>query len=254
MKTINDQLKDLYISKFSEGAPCFLQYLREKRSLENKKEQPAYPLLLKINEENYRNADLRIMIFGQETNSWEHQVSKEPIPLNNSIDFAEQTVDTFMDHYNRFLNEKLTKKGIKSPFWNAHCKISKGLSKRKVEIVWNNVYKIGNRLKNHNQPHESIRKMENDSFDVISKEIEILQPDVLIFFTGPHYDPRVNKKFQIKEVCKLSSGISPDELAVLSLENKIPAYRTYHPRYLQQSKKLEYIKLIVEGIKEKHKA
>jgi hypothetical protein len=250
METINDQLKELYISKFTEGTPCFLQYLREKRCLENKKEQPAYPLLLKINEEKYHNADLRIMIFGQETNSWEQQVSKEPIPLNNSIDFTEQTVDTFMNFYNHFLNEKLTKKGIKSPFWNAHCKIQKGLSKKKVEIVWNNVYKIGNRLKNRNRPHENIRKMENASFDVISKEIEILKPDVLIFFTGPHYDPRVDKKFHIKEVNKLSSKISSDELALLSLENEIPAYRTYHPRYLQ-SKKLRYINLIVDGINER---
>ena len=247
MKTINDQLRDLYISKFSEGTPCFLQQLREKRRLDNTKEQPAYPLLLKINEENYRNADLRIMIFGQETNSWEHEVSSELIPMNQSIDFTEQTVNAFMDYYRLFLNNKLTQKGIKSPFWNAHNKIYENLTGRKVDIVWNNIYKIGNKLKDHNRPHESIRQMENASFDVISNEIEILKPDVLVFFTGPNYEARVNKKFHINETNEIS-GVPIRELAKISIANEILAYRTYHPGYLQR-KETDYLKLIINEFK-----
>jgi len=251
MNTINEQLKELYITKFSEGTPCFLQQLREKRRLDNKKERPAYPLLLKINEENYHNADLRIMTFGQETNSWEHEVNSELIPIDQSIDFIEETVVTFMDHYNRFLNDKLTKKGKKSPFWNAHSKILKKLKNSKVEIVWNNIYKIGNKSKNHNKPHSNIRQMENASFDVISKEIEILKPDVLIFFTGPNYEKRVNKKFQINKMIEVSSDISKSELAKFFLENGILSYRTYHPNYLQRKKKMDYLKLITDEISAK---
>ena len=249
MITLNDQLKDLYITKFSEGTPCFLQQLREKRRVENKKERPAYPLLIKINEENYLKADLRIMIFGQETNSWEHKVHSD-IPINQSIDFVEQTVVTFMDHYGRFLNDKVNKKGKKSPFWNAHNKIVKKLGDRNIEIVWNNIYKIGNKSKNHNRPHSNIRQMENASFDVISNEIEILKPDVLIFFTGPDYEARVNKKFQINGTFEVSSRIPSRELAKFSLENKIQSYRTYHPRYLQQKHKMDYLNLIINELKE----
>jgi len=249
MDSINEQLKDLYIKKFSEGTPCFLQQLRERRRVKNKKEHPAYPLLLNINEENYHNADLRIMVFGQETNSWEHKVHSD-IPINQSIDFVEQTVLTFMDHYSRFLNDKVNKKSKKSPFWNAHNKICKSLGDRNVEIVWNNIYKIGNELKNHNRPHSNIRQMENENFDVISNEIEILKPDVLIFFTGPDYDARVNKKFQINRTIEVSSTIPVRELAKFSLENKILSYRTYHPRYLQQKHKMDYLKFIINELKE----
>lgn len=78
---INKQLKDLYTSKFQQGNPCILQLLREMRRGEN---PPAYPLLLKINEEKYNNADLKIMIMGQETDSWERQQKRPFTPIDQS--------------------------------------------------------------------------------------------------------------------------------------------------------------------------
>lgn len=67
---INKFLKTLYISAFQQGEPCVLQRLREMR---RGKTPPAYPLLLKVNEEKYKKAHLKIMIMGQETNGWERQ-------------------------------------------------------------------------------------------------------------------------------------------------------------------------------------
>jgi hypothetical protein len=248
MKSLNEQLKDLYVTKFREGSPCFLQQLREKRRHENSKEQPAYPLLLKIDEDRYQEADLKIMIFGQETNSWEHKVSDKLVPLEESESIIENTVNVFMNHYSCFLSEKLNKRGIDSPFWIANKKIFNGLKGKKFEILWNNVYKIGNKLTDQNRPHSTIRELENNYFDVIAEEIKILKPNVLVFFTGPNYETRVQKKFKIISTQGLSASVSNEALAKLTLENGITSYRTYHPNYLQQKKK-DYLKLIIDEIK-----
>jgi len=242
-KQLNEKLRELYIAKLSAGDPCFLQRLREQRRNIDKSAQPAYPLLIKLNEEkNYEKADLRIMVFGQETNRWETKVSDIEIPIQESINYVNETVDTFMNFYDEFFNST----NLRSPFWNAFKIIRQEMN---CEIVWNNIYKIGNRGKNLNRPHEKIRKFENDKFDVIQEEISILKPDVILFFTGRNYEARVNKKFAIGE-CASISEYDNNQLAKLSISNGILAYRTYHPAYLtRQSKLKEYLKYIIADIK-----
>ncbi len=93
------ELTNIYSDKLSFGEPCVLQQLREMRRSPNVNEQPAYPLLLKINEEALAKADLRIMIFGQETNSWETKVSNSAMLLEESKSIIESTVSAFMDFY-----------------------------------------------------------------------------------------------------------------------------------------------------------
>ena len=72
---MNKRLRDLYVSKFSQGNPSFLQELREKRRNKNKTEHPSYPLLINIDEEKYHKSTIKIMVFGQETNTWERDIA-----------------------------------------------------------------------------------------------------------------------------------------------------------------------------------
>jgi hypothetical protein len=66
MKSINKQLHELYASKW-EALSEALQKI-----VEDGPQVPAHPLLLYVdNEEEWLQADLRVMIFGQETNGWE---------------------------------------------------------------------------------------------------------------------------------------------------------------------------------------
>jgi len=242
---LNEKLRQLYIDKLSAGNPCLLQVLREQRRNTDKTTQPAYPLLIKINETNYRNADLKIMVFGQETNGWETKVSDIEIPLQESIYHVDETVETFINAYDHFFNRR----DLKSPFWNAFKNIRKLTRDMKCEIVWNNVYKIGNRGRNLNRPHEKIRQIENDYFDVIQEEISILKPDVILFLTGPNYEARVDKKFGIIGYQSISNN-ETNKLARISIATEILAYRTYHPNYLQLHNLLkDYLKLIVTDIK-----
>jgi hypothetical protein len=248
----NASLKELYSSKFSYGNPCFLHQLRENRRSSIKEERPAYPLLIKIDEKKYQQSDFKIMIFGQETNSWERRQIKDFTPVENSHEIIENTIDLFMTQYLDYFSEKIEHKGIASPFWNTLKKTNKVLkqSKPNLYIIWNNIYKIGNISRNCNRPYESVRKFENLKFgNVIEEEINILKPDLLILFTGPQYEPRVKKILHIKDSKPLQESINVDELAYLNLEFGVRAYRTYHPNHLYRKKKTNYINLILNDVK-----
>ncbi|MDD3740181.1 MAG: hypothetical protein PHH30_02980 [Bacteroidales bacterium] len=247
----NLQLKDLYSNKFSSGVFCFLQQLREKRRNPDSNKRPAYPLLIKLNEEAFSSSDLKIMIFGQETNSWERGTVEEFIPVEESYKITERTVDTFMSQYIEFFNSKMQRKGIDSPFWTTAKKINKTLSKSglKPYIIWNNIYKIGNFARNKNRPSKSIRDFENSYFpSVINNELEILKPDIIILLTGPEYEARVDKILTINKTEKLCDDIDARELANLSLNSGVKAIRTYHPNFLFRNKKSNYIDLIIKNL------
>ncbi|RGP11882.1 hypothetical protein DXB27_20575 [Parabacteroides gordonii] len=213
---------------------------------------PAYPLLLKVNEERYNNADLKVMVFGQETNGWEHQVCPIVTPVEQSSEIIDITVKGFMDYYRKFLDGW----GINSPFWHYLKRIQNTLSvslpDKTIEIVWNNIYKIGNKEKGKNRPVKLIRDFENGYFNLIREEIEILKPDVIIFLTGPNYENRVKKIFPIVSSIPLVSSIRQEELSKFQFENGVSAYRTSHPNYLQLSKKAKYIDFLCDDLLEQY--
>lgn len=245
----NKLLKTLYTSKFQQGTPCILQLLREMRRGEN---PPAYPLLLKVNEEIHYKADLKIMIMGQETDSWERQQKRPFTPIDQSSKIVASTVDDFMDTYQTFLNEW----GKNSPFWhyikNINSSLNRLLPGKTIEIIWNNIYKIGNKEKGKNRPTNIIRSFENEHFNVIEEEVNILKPDIIIFFTGPNYEKRVEKIFPITSSIPLVSSINERELAKFQLSNGITAYRTYHPAYLKRTHKQQYCNYICRDIIQCH--
>ncbi len=92
---INEDLKRLYINKFSSEEPCVLQQLRAKRCFNKENERPAYPLLLKVDERSLAQADLKIMIFGQETNTWETRVCDEVKNVEESKDIIAKIIDEY---------------------------------------------------------------------------------------------------------------------------------------------------------------
>jgi hypothetical protein len=68
---MNDQLLNLYNSKWGDLCSAMQPILAD-NTLELK---PTCPLLLTIdNEDEFNNGEIRIMVFGQETNSWYNEL------------------------------------------------------------------------------------------------------------------------------------------------------------------------------------
>lgn len=202
------------------------------------KTKPTNPLLLVVSdEEKFNTADIRIIIYGQETNNW-------------GGDF-ENNIDEIKCIYNDFFNTKYCFK-YGGQFWNGIKllvkKIHEKYPNKSVEFLWNNVVKIG-RSGKKNMPPKYIYKIEKEHFNVLNKEIEIIKPNLLIFLSGPNYDYIINNQIKGFNNKQRMEGFTKRELLKFMVDEKIPAYRTYHPNYLWRNNIHKYFDAILNDLK-----
>jgi hypothetical protein len=231
MININKQLKELYASKWDAISVA----LSDIANGEEQTCRPANPLLLQVDkEEKWKTADFKVMIFGQETNAWGNYP---------------ETMDQLFGTYNRFFHEGgcWTHGG---QFWNGINKFEDMFNgkypEKQICYLWNNIIKIGKET-TKGYPSSNIREAELTHFRVIPDEIRILQPNVLLFITGPYYDNCIRDNFG--EL--LYSPIEPytnRQLAKLSIPNIDFAFRTYHPNYLWRHNIDDYFNAIINQI------
>jgi hypothetical protein len=249
MNKINTQLTKLYASKWKE-------LTNEADKIKGVK--PAHPLLIKVND-NYEKADIKVMIFGQETFGWHKEFS------------GGKNIDFLMNDYNYYLNNNTqdyfykgrVKRKNKRTFWNRSNfkyfqeQLETHFKGKSIEFLWNNLSKIGKTGKG--KQTDEIKVLENTYFNVIEKELKILQPDIIIFVTGPTRDKLLKNKLNTTlEQC--SSQYKTRQLAkvifsdITNVDNKeILAFRTYHPRYRagRKNRNSEILELIIENYSKK---
>jgi hypothetical protein len=224
-EALNEELKKLYEKKF----PSLTLEINahNERMVGNNKHIAANPLLIQINSD-WVNADLRVMIFGQETNFWGSECG------NNGIYSGK--INELTKVYNDFIFAEKSKKH-KGPFWNEYKRIRKQVgSKTKSSFIYNNINKIG--IQGKGNCH-LVNEIQFNYFKVIGEEIKILRPHVLILFTGKNYD-----NFIIENLGKFSSSelMSENILEELKFDNPtFKCFRTFHPNAL-------YFKKIRKGV------
>lgn len=221
----NMQLKALYLEKAPSLDTMFktLKY-----------ENYSSPLLIHAFED-YNQAPVKLMIFGQETNGWGSRDNKP-----SHCDVAE--VERILKIYENFKNGVRDGRNCyTSPFWSWSYKFARMLYektnikqnegfKEKQSFIWNNILKLG-KFNTKGKPSSAVIEYEMKEFNVVFRELEILQPKVCIFFTGPSYDKYIKSKFKgISFDC--IEGYKKRQLAKLR-HDFLPtySYRTYHPGY-----------------------
>jgi len=222
MSKMNEQLQNLYSNKW----PLVTERVQDKAV-----SPAAQPLLIKVNEQ-YENARLKVIIFGQETDGWHEEFNS-----------YQASVEQLMDRYYRYFNRLSEggKKRQKRAFWgnkNFNFFAENLAPKKDVEFLWNNISKIGNNETRKGKPHKSIRVLEREYFNVIREEVEILKPDLIIFTTGKR-DSYIRHIFGDKTsfapLLYLQDGKPANEtlnlIAEVSLEDfpAISAIRVEHP-------------------------
>jgi hypothetical protein len=229
---MNEALTALYSSKWN-SLISKLEAITQDKNLDIK---PTNPLLLYIDdEEGYQNADIRLMIYGQETNSWYEK--------------GNGSIDEIQNLYDGFFNEGECWQ-YRSQFWNGVKRFVSSLQNKypdkKIRLTWNNIVKIG-KQGDKGLPPDYIYEIEREYFNVIPEELEILNPNVVLFFTGPNYDSIVKDIFGVLKYQALPDS-TERQLSKVSLQ-KVPfAYRTYHPNYLWRHDIDDYFDTIIEDI------
>jgi len=138
-------------------------------------EQVTNPLLIQV-PHDFEEYKFKIMIFGQETNGWCDECGNDGI-FSSSIEKS-------MKVYDEFVNKEGFLK-YNSPFWQVHRHIKSNInSKEETVFIYNNINKIGRMDRGSNT---DINKLQFEYFNVIGKELDLIKPDVMLFFTGPKY-------------------------------------------------------------------
>lgn len=262
--SINEELEQLYSKYFEEAKKAYIA----KKLQGNFK--IANPLLLKISEREYEASDLKVMIYGQETYGWFDKTTapKDIETLKNSQwefvseyetaettqEFGSVSLKQLMYEYDKYLNHDIRKKK-KSTFWNnGFYYFSKGLSEgyKKPYFMWNNLSKFG-KINETGMTNE-IGTFEKEYFPVVSKELEILKPDIVIFLTGPSRDGDIKKQFNnvtFKSIDTKEPIVSKNrktrysapELVLFPQLSHIKAIRLYHPNYFGGYNKVKELAL-----------
>lgn len=216
---MNDKLKELYTEKFKILKPELSAY----NSTVGFDKKATNPFLLKI-PNNYEEFQNRIMVFGQEPYGWCVECGNRSA-FSNKIDKSLEVYEMF------YLKNGI--KSSKSPFWNEFKRICREVKKSKDSIfIWNNINKIG-RIGAGNL--DAINKIQFKTFKVISEEIELLKPNIVVFLIGHGYDFFIRENLGSFNQEKIS-----DSLYKLAFPNKfedIKFLKTFHPNNLYRKNK-----------------
>lgn len=232
MKNLNSKLTELYTENWSNFAGKLEEIKESELSV-----KPTNPLLIIVkNEDKYLNADIRVMILGQETNDWGGN-------FTNNIEYIQSIYEGF------FSSRYCFKYG--GQFWNGISRFLRMLELqnpgKSIDFIWNNVVKVGISGKK-GKPPEYIYQVERENFKVLNQEMQILQPNLVLFLSGPYYDNILIEQFKNIEFQKIEN-YHQRQIAKVKLLNCDSAFRTYHPNYLWRNGINDYYEAILIGNK-----
>ena len=271
-KTINDKLVNLYSSHIPGLYKALKPLFDDPAS-----DKPALPLLIELYEDDngeypYEKADLRVMVFGRETNNWNDEEYRKGAPytdlkynfeLQNSDDIIAEIsgipdeIHGIGDIYGDYCYHDTSVR--KTQFTQRKdqllTQIRDRLPNLRIEEVWNNLFKMGMSKSDHAgsacKVSNAIQMIEHVYFNVIPLELEILKPDIVIFLTGK--DPIGDKEIEFKFGLN-NTAFTPVKDGLFLHRINIPgvkyAARTIHPsRQSKENLKLHFDALVDDIIR-----
>lgn len=211
----NDRLMAEYEDYFSELQTKFDNETKATLSL---------PLFMHVFPE-YDNLDKKVMVVGQEIKGWCSTLSdttKDPTMI--------------VECYKHF---ELGKDYYNSPFWRFGKTLFSKLNpnNKPSGLLWTNLSKVD---QNGSGVNQSIRKKNKSGYDLLIKEITITNPEIVVFLTSWEKDETLKATFE--KIAFENVEDIPSEYLVRVKSTNLPynAFRTYHPRFLNDSTRSKY--------------
>lgn len=203
--------------------------------------------------ERWVESDTRILVVGQETNGWgagtESDKSIDSPPVFSLDKFLEvgNSIDVLLRGYLQF-EFALNTPYYGSPFWRAfrefRTQFDRSVDGIESSVLWTNIFRMnidgvkGSKSGSvyNNTTWDEFYKVQELNRHILSKEIEILKPEAIVFFTGPNYDIELEAEFQGVSFQRFGDR-EVRTVALLEHEDfsDAVALRAYHPNYLQMS-------------------
>ncbi len=179
----------------------------------------------------------KILVVGKKTNGWEFKENAKESMLF-TLDFLYST------QHNNKMSFTFPYKFCKSINNYNYQNVIK-----KTYFAWVSLDKFSYDTNNRIQLNDEARHIVDNEFNILEKEIEIINPDIVLFLTGD-YDKYIKKQLDGVKFHKLGNC----ECDIARVEHKVLdkriSFRTYQPDYFRFLKKGMYDKCIQELIKE----
>ena len=207
----------------------------------------ASPPLLMFPHERWDSARKKVLIVGQETRRWVYdpeEVGTSGDPITNFREFmhARDGVNAMWNLYRWYALGRARPK-LNSPFWRGFRAFDSAVNPSRDAALWTNIFKVNvNGSVMENCRSAEVSALKRLQRGLLREEIQILRPDVVVFFSGPRYDSALRFEFPDMELSPLSRRRPASTAAVVRADGLPPrTIRTYHPEYLQRSRQLHLI-------------
>jgi hypothetical protein len=140
---------------------------------------------------------------------------------------------------------------LNSPFWRAFRLLDAGINTVTDSALWTNLFKVDvNGSVVRNCTAKEMTAIQNVQQGLLRHEVEVLKPDFVVFFTGPSYDTSIRCAFPEAEFRPLAPEFPTSTISLVSAPGLPPnTVRTYHPVYLQRSRRWSILPLIAEWVR-----
>lgn len=176
--------------------------------------------------ESYLTSRRKIMIVGKETRGWgDGAGGKKGLLEANQYSSA----SAYVHHLTQRHADVLRKPPTRSKFFQFYRDASRVVDKNHAAtdaIVWANLFCLSHRSGSPAGCPESFDAIKALSKTLLHTQIEVCQPDVILFVTGTGYDKYIKEFFKITN----SERLVPRSLWSFKV-NQIQAYRTSHPQW-----------------------
>lgn len=185
--------------------------------------------------DDYEQSPNKILIVGRETKSW--------LKSWDDFQYNENGIKRSMDKSKEFLQDQL-KEEKKDTRGNSFLNFVRDIAKKsgRDSLLWANIYAFdykGGHV-NHIKDKNMIKEIETISRKIIVAQIEILNPDIIIFATGNQGIAARRRYFPNSELrdCKAIEGYPSKDLWAFKLpEYDAQCYRIHHPSSFSREKK-----------------
>lgn len=222
-------LKAAYVERWSRLMNSITKLSEEELN------QLSNPSLLKCLP-SYLKAKKKVLFIGQETNGWDSfRVTLDTF----NVGINEEANRDCIIEYLQWMYEDLRfhRKWDYTPFWKGMRRFYQAIVNDGDDDGFLHTELVRFDFDQQRPPHH-IEDLLQKEYNVLPMEISALNPDVVIFLTGPYYDDRLRETFlnyyALGDLLKFEmvEGLNANQLSRVS-HPSLPnhTYRTYHPGY-----------------------
>lgn len=195
------------------------------------KSELSLPFYLGVSD-RYRTADKKVMIVGQEACDWWKYSEKA------DKDYLQQWAVGYLEN-------QLWKTGGYRYNHSAFWMFFRQLNQAGFTPCWNNIDKLHRYIDGKTEPLTAeldkafCAQYGTDNKSLLQREIELVNPDAIIFIIGPNYQRSLGHSFGLHDDSNQLSQLRPtltfpcqDITSIIKMD--VPSIWTYHPTYMNR--------------------